>query len=159
MAGIAHLGIALAFSILVPDVHILILVICSYLIDIIFLVFMFAGIEQIPTSDRVGKAPWSHSLFMAVIWSVLAAIIAMLFTQNPYTTMIIGLLVFSHWVIDFLVSPMLYAFPNDTGKPLHPFRGSPKVGLGWMKTKRGAMLSEGVPLTLGIIIFVLTLIM
>ncbi len=159
MAGIAHLGIALAFTLLAPDVHVVILVVCAYLLDIIFLGFMFAGLEQMPKSDRVGEAPWSHSLFMAVIWSVLAAIIAMLFTLNPYTTMIIGLLVFSHWVIDFLVSPMIYAFPNDTGKLLHPFSGSRKVGLGLMRTKNGAMLSEGVPLTLGIIIFVSTLIM
>lgn len=158
MAGIAHLGIGLVSSLLLPDIHVLILIICAYLLDIIFFGFLCVSLEQIPKEDQVGEAPWSHSLFMAIIWSVLAAIVSMLFTQDRFTTMIIGFLVLSHWVIDFLVSPMTYAFPSDTGKLLHPFGGSPKVGLGLMRTKLGVVLSEGIPLTLGIIIFVTTLI-
>ena len=157
MAGIAHLGIGLASSLLLPDVHVVILIICAYLLDIIFLGFMFAGLEQMPKTDQVGEAPWSHSLFMAIIWSSLIFIIAIFLIQNLYTSMILGFLVLSHWVIDFIVSPMTYAFPNDTGKLLHPFGGSPKVGLGLMRTKLGVVLSEGVPLTLGVVIFISTL--
>ena len=157
MAGIAHLGVGLAFTLLAPDVHVVILVICAYLLDIIFIGFMFAGLEQMPKSDRVSEASWSHSLLMAMIWSFLAAIVALLFTHNIFTTAIIGLLIISHWVIDFLVSPMSYIYPNDTGKPLHPFSGSPKVGMGLMKTKLGVILCEGFPLSLGIIIFISTL--
>ncbi len=157
MAGIAHLGIGLAFTLLAPDIHVLILVICAYLLDIIFFGFMFAGLEQMPKSDRASEASWSHSLLMAMIWTFLAAIITLLFTHNLFTTVIIGLLVISHWVIDFLVSPMSYVYPNDTGKPLHPFGGSSKVGMGLMKTKLGIILSEGIPLSLGLIIFISTL--
>lgn len=157
MAGIAHLGIGLVFKLIAPEIPVVILVVSAYLLDIVFFGFMFAGLEELPQQDRVTDAPWSHSLFMAMIWSVLAALIATLFTHDSYTSMIIGLLVFSHWVIDFIVSPMTYAFPNDTGKLLHPFGGSPRVGLGLMRTKMGVILSEGGPLLLGIVIFTVTL--
>ncbi|MFX0181760.1 MAG: hypothetical protein ACFE95_01660 [Candidatus Hodarchaeota archaeon] len=157
MAGIAHLGIGLAFKLIAPEVPVIFLVIFAYLLDIVFFCFMFAGLEELPQQDRVTDAPWSHSLFMAVIWSVLAALVAMFVVNEFYTSMIIGLLVFSHWVIDFIVSPMTYAFPNDTGKLLHPFGGSPRVGLGLMRTKMGVILSEGGALLLGIVIFSLSL--
>ncbi|MHA1967274.1 MAG: hypothetical protein ACW964_05690 [Candidatus Hodarchaeales archaeon] len=158
MAGIAHLGIGLMFSMVAPDVHVVILITCAYLIDIIFLGFMFAGLEDMPRKERIAEAPWSHSLFMAVIWSGLAMVVANLFTSNLQTSLIIGLLVFSHWVVDFIVSPMTYAFPTDTGKLLHPFGGSSKVGLGLMRTKAGVIICEGGSLILGVGIFILTLI-
>jgi membrane-bound metal-dependent hydrolase YbcI (DUF457 family) len=158
MAGIAHLGIGLAFTLIVPDVPAVILIACAYLIDIMFFVFMFTGFEDMPQKDRETEAPWSHSLFMAVIWSGLAMLVTILFTSNLQTSLIISLLVFSHWIIDFIVSPMTYAFPNDTGKLLHPFGGSPKVGLGLMRTKIGVIVCEGGFLILGVGIFVLTLI-
>ncbi|MFX0124601.1 MAG: hypothetical protein ACFFAE_13295 [Candidatus Hodarchaeota archaeon] len=158
MAGIAHLGVGLAFKILAPEVPVLILIIGSYLLDIVFLVFMFAGLEELPQNDRVVESPWSHSLFMAVIWSVVATVVTTFIIHDLYISLIMGLLVFSHWVIDFIVSPMTYTFPNDTGKLLHPFGGSPKVGLGVMRTKIGVVLIEGGSLLLGCIIYLLTII-
>ena len=158
MAGIAHLGIGLAFKLLIPDIPVIILVLCSYLLDLLFLIFMFAGFEDIPRSDRITEAPWSHSLFMALIWSVLAALSVMLVSQDSYVSIIIGLLIFSHWVIDFIVSPMTYVFPNDTGKLLHPFGKSAKVGLGLETTKLGVIAIEGGSVLLGGMIFISTMI-
>lgn len=158
MAGIAHLGVGLAFKLIAPEVPVIFLVICSYLLDIIFLVFMFIGLEEFPQKDRVTEAPWSHSLFMAVIWSVLASLVIMFISYDPYVSLIIGLLVFSHWVIDFIVSPMTYTFPNDTGKLIHPFGGSPKIGLGVMRTKMGAVVVEGGSLLMGSVLYLSTFI-
>ncbi|MFX0051696.1 MAG: hypothetical protein ACFE8U_10445 [Candidatus Hermodarchaeota archaeon] len=158
MAGIAHLGVGLAFKLITPEVPVVILVVCSYLLDIVFFGFLFVGLEELPKEDRVVEAPWSHSLFMAVIWSILAALVIILISNNVYISMIIGLLVFSHWVIDFIVSPMTYAFPNDTGKLLHPFGGSAKVGLGVMSTKIGVIVVEGGAFLLGSILYLSTII-
>ncbi len=158
MAGIAHLGIGLAFTIIAPDVPVVILITGSYLIDILFFVFMFTGLEELPKQDRETEAPWSHSLFMVLIWSGFAMFIAILFTSKLQLGLIIGFLVFSHWIIDFIVSPMTYAFPKDTGKLLHPFGGSPKVGLGFMRTKIGVLICEGGFLLIGVGIFILTLV-
>ncbi|MFW9993303.1 MAG: hypothetical protein ACFFD4_14765 [Candidatus Odinarchaeota archaeon] len=157
MAGLAHLGIGLAAKLIAPEVPVIILIICSYLIDIIFFVFMFAGMEEMPKPDRTTEAPWSHSLLMSIVWSGLAMVAAALFGYSFQTSLIIGLLVFSHWVIDFIVSPMTYAFPNDTGKPIHPFRGSPKVGLGLMRTRVGVIAIEGGFVVLGAGTYLLTL--
>ncbi|MFX0015806.1 MAG: hypothetical protein ACFE98_14555 [Candidatus Hermodarchaeota archaeon] len=158
MAGIAHLGVGLAFKLIAPEIPVILLVVCAYLLDLIFLIFMFAGLEELPRNDRVSETPWSHSLFMALIWSILAAMIVALIIQDILTGIIIGFTVFSHWIIDFIVSPMTYAFPNDTGKLLHPFGESPKVGLGLMRTKMGVIIAEGGSLLLGSFLFLSTLI-
>lgn len=158
MAGIAHLGVGLAFKLIAPEVPVIILVVCSYLIDIVFLVFMFASLEELLQKDRVVEPPWSHSLFMAVIWSGLAALVVTFISHDLYTSMIIRLLVFSCWVIDFIVLPMTCAFPNDTGKLLLPFGGSPKVGLGVMSTKIGVIIVNGGALLLGSVLYLSTFI-
>jgi membrane-bound metal-dependent hydrolase YbcI (DUF457 family) len=68
-----------------------------------------------------GSMPWSHSLFMTVVWSLMAAGIAYLFYHNRRISSIFGLVVMSHWLLDFLVHP-----PE---LPLF-FGQSPIVGLG-----------------------------
>jgi hypothetical protein len=140
-----------------PDIHPIILVLCAYLLDIVFLGFMLFGLEDMPKSDRIVEAPWSHSFFMALFWSGLTGLACFLITSDLSIGLILGILVFSHWVVDFIVSPMTYAFPNDTGKLIHPFRGSSKVGLGVMRTKAGVIIVEGGITSLGCIIFLLTL--
>jgi membrane-bound metal-dependent hydrolase YbcI (DUF457 family) len=40
---------------------------------------------------------------MTIVWSLLAAAIAQLFFRDRRTSLIIGLLVFSHWLLDFIV--------------------------------------------------------
>ena len=48
---------------------------------------------------------WSHGLFMSVVWSVAAAALAFVFLRNRRMAGIVGLVVFSHWVLDFIVHP------------------------------------------------------
>ena len=100
MAGLAHLGIGLVFTLIVPDIHPLILIFFAYFLDIIFFGFMFIGLEKMPKADYVAEAPRSHSLFMAVIWSVLVGLVTIILTSNYYYGWILGILVFSHWIID-----------------------------------------------------------
>ncbi|MHA1978222.1 MAG: hypothetical protein ACW98I_15055 [Candidatus Hodarchaeales archaeon] len=157
MASIAHLGIALGFLLLLPDVSILILILCSFLLDLLFFVFMFMGLEDMPNSERVSESPWSHSLFMAMMWSTATTMAMLLISNDPSTSILIGLLVFSHWAIDFIVSPMTSVFPKDTGKLLHPFGNSPKVGLGVMRTKSGVILIEGGSFLIGGVLFLSTI--
>ena len=69
---------------------------------------------------------------MSVIWAVSAALIASGFYHDLRSGIVIGLLVFSHWVIDFITHPM---GAISGGTPLPPdlplfFTGSSKVGLG-----------------------------
>ena len=67
-----------------------------------------------------GSNPWSHGLFMSAIWAMIAAAIAFLLVQVRRISGLIGLVVFSHWLLDFLMHSNLPLF----------FDGSPLVGLG-----------------------------
>lgn len=58
--------------------------------------------------------PWSHGLFMAAVWSLLGFALAFLLSRHLRTGLIIGALVFSHWVLDFISHPM------GMGKKLPP---------------------------------------
>jgi hypothetical protein len=57
---------------------------------------------------------------MSVIWAMIATVAVFLFYRDHRTSAVVGLVVFSHWILDFLMHSNL---------PLL-FDGSPQVGLG-----------------------------
>jgi hypothetical protein len=156
MAGLGHIGFGFATKRITPKVHLLVLIIATELIDILWGVFYFTGIDH----NNVGmdSSPWSHSLFMSVIWSVLAAIIAARIYHDHRSGITVGLLVFSHWVIDFITHPMGAIFG---GKPLPPdlplfFNGSSNVGLGlYNHSFTIAILTDIGMLIIGFVVYVL----
>jgi hypothetical protein len=119
-----------------PKVPLAVLLVATVILDILAIAFGFAGIEGAKTG-----IPWSHGLFMSVIWSVAAALLGARIFRDYRAGAVIGLLVFSHWVLDLISHPI--PFPSFSwrtsrwsfGHPLPPdlpllFNGSPKVGLG-----------------------------
>jgi hypothetical protein len=156
MAGLAHAGVGLASKRIAPTVPVWILVIAAYAIDLIWGIFFFAGIERLPEPNSPTTNPWSHGLFMAVVWSILIGLITALISRNRRTSLIIGLLVFSHWIVDFISHPMTAVFPGATGLPLF-FDGSPTIGLGVWRTQLGVNIGEYGTLILGFVIYILTL--
>jgi hypothetical protein len=157
MAGLAHMGVGLAAKRVAPKIPLVYLLIGAYVIDIIWGVFYFTGVEQYPGAGISAAAPWSHGLFMSVIWSVSAALLTRLITRNFRTSVIIGILVFSHWVVDFIAKPMRFTFPSDSGLPLL-FNGSPEVGLGLYSSQIGVNAGEYGTLVLGLVIYIMTLV-
>lgn len=147
MSGIGHLGLGLAVGKAVPKASIAVLLSAPMLLDILWIIFSFAGIDP---------NVWSHGLFMSVIWSLAAAALTGLLTRSFRTGAIIGLLVFSHWVVDFITHPMGFIFPMDTGIPLF-FRGSPIVGLGLYNSLAGVIIGEAVLIIPGVVIYIVTL--
>ncbi len=131
MPFLAHFGIGLATKRFFPQIPLWALLISTMVLDILFNIFIFAF--------------WpSHGLFMAAVWSASAMLITVLITtllnskktqntQNFYVSMIIGLLVFSHWVLDFIGWP--------GGLPLL-FNDSLTIGLGVFSTWFGALAME-----------------
>jgi len=156
MAALAHMGVGLATKRVAPKIPTWILLASAYVIDFIWGAFYLAGIEHYPQLEPVTTNPWSHGLFMSVIWSVLAALIAARISRDFRTSLIIGLLVFSHWVVDFISHPMTAVFPGDTGLSLF-FDGSPTVGLGLWSTQLGVNIGEYGTLAVGFVIYLLTL--
>lgn len=130
MSGIGHLAAGLAGKPAAPKVPLAALLIAGETNDILYFVFSKIGIEQPApfTMDfsqgvrylSAGANPWSHGLLMSVIWSLAAALIAFLIYRDRRTAGVVGLVVLSHWGLDFLMHANLPLF----------FEGSPLVGLG-----------------------------
>jgi len=130
MAGLGHLGFGFAAKTLAPKVHIVVLLLATELTDILWGIFYVTGIDR--AGAGINSSPWSHGLFMSAIWSFLAALLAARVYHDRRSGIVIGLLVFSHWVVDFITHPMGAVYG---GAPLPPdlplfFNGSPNVGLG-----------------------------
>jgi hypothetical protein len=109
-----------------------VLLAASWLLDILYFLFACAGIESAENITKPGvvPSPYSHGLFMAVIWSVLAGLLAWRVYHSQRAGIVIGLVVFSHWALDFISWNNLFLL----------FEGSPKVGLGMFHSLGGTFL-------------------
>ncbi len=93
---------------------------------------------------------------MGIIWSAAATLFTFLISKNKKASLVIGLLVLSHTVLDIIASPMLAFYPTDTKMPVF-FNDSLSVGLGLFKYKALALISEFGFLIAGLIIYFLTI--
>ncbi len=137
MSGIGHLAAGFAAKPAAPRVSLWVLLAASETNDLLYFLFTATGLEHkvalvmdfsqgVPYSTTTVN-PWSHGLFMSAVWSALAAALAFLFYRERRAAAVVGLVVFSHWVLDFLMHANL---------PLL-FDGSPLVGLGLENTGAG----------------------
>jgi hypothetical protein len=140
--GPAHFAIAFAVKPAAPKVPLGVLLVAAEVIDLLCFGFIALGIENAGVSRTdisqgvsvisPASVPWSHGLFMSVVWSLAAAAVAFLVYRQRRASAVVGLVVFSHWVLDFIVHP-----PD---LPLL-FGGSPMVGLGLWTSGPGLILS------------------
>jgi hypothetical protein len=131
MGPLGHFAVGLAAKPVAPKVSLGVLLLATEILDIFAVVLTFAGIEGAAGAGN----PWSHGLFMSVVWSVVAALLA------ARAGVVVGLLVLSHWVLDLVSHPIpfpsfswrswqwSFGHPRPSDLPLL-FGGSPKVGLG-----------------------------
>lgn len=114
MSPTGHLAIGFAAKKWAPKIPLFVFLIAAYIIDLLYLIFLPLGI------DSIGYSPWSHSLIMAVAWSAVSLLVTLIFTRDLKSSAFIGLVVFSHWVLDFIV----------WGNTLITFDRNLRVGLG-----------------------------
>lgn len=137
MSGIGHFATGFAARGSAPQVPLLVLLAASETNDILYFVFTTVGLEK-PVHTTINftqgvryleavSAPWSHGLMMSVLWALLVAWVASLVYRDRRTAGTMGVLVFSHWVLDFFMHSNL---------PLS-FNGSPLLGLGLENTGAG----------------------
>ena len=144
-----HIGVAFASKPLAPKVSIGVLLFSATLLDTLCGIFLVFGIERL-NPDGTCSIPWSHGLFMSIIWSVVSLGIAFIFTRNSKTALIIGLVVFSHWILDFISHPMGKDLPKDI--PLF-FEDSPMLGLGLYRSAIAAGVTDIGLFVVGLIIY------
>jgi hypothetical protein len=152
-----HFGITLAAKPLIPTVPLWTLLVASEALDLLSFGFISIGLERMAVSkinfqDGIqtitpGSVPWSHGLFTSLVWSAIFATVTYLILRNWKAGMIVGLVTFSHWILDFIVHPPdLPIFLRDL----------PELGLGLWTSGPGFIISiilEFVLLTGGLAIY------
>ncbi len=126
---IGHFALGLAAKRAAPRTSIGSLTLAAVFLDALWPLFLLLGVERAAISPVSSNSflflnftyyPISHSLVMAVVWSVVFALFYKWRTQYSRGALWVGLLVLSHWVLDFMV--------HVPDLPLWP--GGPRVGLG-----------------------------
>jgi hypothetical protein len=138
---IGHLGVGLAAKSVAPRASLGVLLFASQTLDILCGIFMVTGVERMKVTPGITRMtpleflsyPWSHGFLMSVVWSCLAAILAARLYHERRMGFLVGALVFSHWVLDWV--------SHIPDLPLL-FDGSPKTGLGLWNNLAGTLLAE-----------------
>jgi membrane-bound metal-dependent hydrolase YbcI (DUF457 family) len=124
---IGHYGIGLAAKKPASSISLGTLFMAAQWLDLIWPVFLILHIEHViihPGDTKLtplnfDNYPFSHSLLFVLLWSVLFSVFYYVNKRNVKNSVILGLLVLSHWVLDLLVHrPDLPLFPNG---PLEGF--------------------------------------
>ena len=126
---IGHFGLSFAAKKAAPKVSLGTLFIATQFVDILWpflLVFHVEKVAIIPGYTKTNAFeflyfPYTHSLFMGIVWGVLTGIVYWLFKRDQRGAIVVGLCVLSHWLLDLIV--------HTADLPLTPF-GDYKVGFG-----------------------------
>ena len=128
---VGHYSVSFAARRMWPRVPLWVWFIAVQLLDIFWAPFILLGVERVRIVPGITASnpldlyymPWTHSLVAALAWSAAAIVVWRAFRNHRGWTMAslgIGLAVFSHWVLDFIVHrPDLPLYDNTA-----------KVGLG-----------------------------
>jgi membrane-bound metal-dependent hydrolase YbcI (DUF457 family) len=104
-------------------------IVAANLIDLIWPALLIVGVERVRvdpgntafTPLAFEHYPWTHSLLMTLVWGIALAGLARLRGIAKPTAMLIGALVVSHWVLDYVThAPDLLLWPG----------GAVRLGLG-----------------------------
>ncbi len=126
---VGHYGVSFVAKKAEPAIPLWVLFIAVQLLDVLWAPFVLLGIEKVRIVPGFTASnpldlyymPYTHSLVAAIGWSVVAFLLYRAVRPAPArAAAIVGLAVFSHWVLDFLVHrPDLPLYDNTA-----------KVGLG-----------------------------
>jgi len=127
---VGHYGVSFAAKKAEPALPLWVLFIAVQLLDVLWAPFVLLGIEKVRIVPGFTASnpldlyymPYTHSLLAAIGWSIVSFLAYRFAVRSaaPRAAAIVGLAVFSHWVLDFLVHrPDLPLYDNTA-----------KVGLG-----------------------------
>lgn len=152
---IGHFAVGFAAKKLAPRTSGGVLLLAPLFLDAIWPVFLAAGWETVRidpgntvfTPLDLHDYPYSHSLLMSVVWSLLLGGIYFGATRYGRGALVVGAGVFSHWILDFVT--------HRPDMPLYPGSAT-SVGLGLWNSRAGTMLVESAMFVAGIWIYART---
>ena len=148
---IGHFAVGFAGKKAAPNASLAALLLAALFADVLWPVLVAIGAEEVRiapgatvyTPLEFVSYPWSHSLLMLIIWGALFAAYYRGKPDGARTGFVLGLLVVSHWVLDWIT--------HKPDMPLWP-RG-PVFGLGLWNSVYGTMAVEVVMFVVGVIIY------
>ena len=137
---IGHFGVALSAKRFAPRTSLAMLFFAAEFLDLIWPIFLLMGFEHVRVVPGITRVqpfdfydyPFSHSLTMALRWALAVGLIYYLLRRYVKESWILGALVVSHWLLDYV--------SHRPDMPVWP--GGPKVGLGLWNSWAGSISVE-----------------
>jgi hypothetical protein len=148
---LGHFAVALAAKKAAPKTSLGTLVFAAQFADILWPVLLLLGIEQVRIVPGLLAAspfdftsyPVSHSLVAQLGWGALLGVIYFLLRRDARSALLLGFLVPSHWLLDFIA--------HRPDMPIYP--GGAKYGLGMWNSLPLTIVVEYALLAAGIAIY------
>jgi hypothetical protein len=151
---IGHFGAGFAGKKPAPRISLGTLFLAAQWLDLIWPLFLLLGIEHvviIPGDTKLTPLsftdyPYSHSLMFVLFWGIILGGIYFFIKKNVMNSIIVGVLVLSHWVLDLLVH-----------KPDLPIlKSGPDVGFGLWNYPVIAIVLEAIIFIIGVWLYIST---
>jgi hypothetical protein len=146
---VGHFAVGLGAKRWVPSLSLGTAFIAVQWADLLFATLLALGVERVAIEPGLTAAspfdflryPFSHSLVAGLVWAALFAAVALLLRRPKAVAVALALLVFSHWLLDWV-----------THRPDLPlaFGDGPRVGLGLWTSLAGTLAVELPLFALGI---------
>jgi len=148
---IGHFAVGFAAKQVAPRASLGTLFLAAQFIDLLWPTLLLLGVERVSIAPGITAFtpldfehyPWSHSLLAVLNWGLLLGVTYFLIRRDRRTSLVLGLLVVSHWLLDFLTHrPDLLLWP-----------GSPRVGMGLWDSVAGSLAIELILFVFGILVY------
>jgi len=152
---IGHFAMGFAAKRAAPRASLAILLAAPQVLDILWPIFNLCGIERAHIQPGATAAsplvleymPYSHGLVATIGWSLLVGVAYALLRRDVRTAIVLGLLVSSHWVLDWIShSPDMPILHGD----------GPRYGLGLWNSIPATLCVESAMLLTGVLIYTRT---
>jgi membrane-bound metal-dependent hydrolase YbcI (DUF457 family) len=139
---VGHFAVGLASKRVAPTISLGTLVLAAMLADLLWCLFLIAGIEHVEFRPAMGAANyfvasdigWSHSLLMDAVWGSLLAAAYFLRQRSPRGAWVLFVAVVSHWLLDWIAHrPDMALAPGTPGR----------FGLGLWTSVTATLIVEG----------------
>jgi hypothetical protein len=150
---IGHNADAFADKRAAPQTSLGTLLLASEFIDVLWPVFLLAGIEHVRvdpgntvfTPLDLYDFPWTHSLLMCFVWALAFGTVYGVARRDAFAAAVVGAVVLSHWLLDAIV--------HRPDLPLTP-GGTARIGLGLWNSIPGTLALEVSMFAVGLVFYV-----
>src|SRR5262245_50267371 len=148
---IGHFALGFAAKRVAPRASLPLLLAAPQVLDILWPIFNLCGIERAHIQPGATAAsplvleymPYSHGMVAAIGWSVLVGVAYAVIRRDVRTGVVLGLLVGSHWVLDWIAhAPDMPILHGD----------GPRYGLGLWNSIPGTLAVESAMFLAGVLI-------